>query len=435
MNKSSIFLKDHYLYKISLILVCFSFLTSGLGNTIFKIKLPFDISTLGIYTLFLLQLLTRTLTINKYALFIFLFIVIQTFIYNFDYISFVLSFKHFLGLFLFVVTIFSFVSNFKHRITDLISSYFSLSVFVACFSIFQLVFFLLFNISIIPQNFLTGENVIGTNTFIVEVFDFFPRGVGFSTEPANFSVFLLPSVYIALKVIYTGEFYKLKFNYLASIIIILAFILSFSLVGYFGLFLILLTYFFNPSKINKFKLLFFSLALFALFYLILQSPLGYKISSFIVASNDIANTEYTTNEQTTFALVSNFLVAKQSLLDSYFLGSGLNSHQISYSNHITNIFSISNIPNELNKENAGSLFIRILSEFGIPGILFIIGLLTYNKCKQDNLNAKLNELSLIFLLTYMFRTGHYISNIFIFFLAIYIYTYKLERRYLINLIK
>jgi hypothetical protein len=435
MNKSSSFLNNHYLYEISIILLYFSFLTSGLGNTIFKIKLPFDISTLSIYLLFVLQLLTRTLTINKYTLFIFLFIVIQTFIYNFNYISFMLSFKHFMGLFLFVLTIFSFVSNFKHRIPDLISSYFSLSAFVACFSIFQLVFFILFNISIIPQNFLTGENVIGTNAFIVEVFDLFPRGVGFSTEPANFSVFLLPSVYIAIKVIYTGTFYKLKFNYLVSIIIILAFILSFSLVGYFGLFLVLITYFFNPSKIKLIRLFFFTLALFTLFYLILQSPLGYKISSLIVASNDIANTEYTTNEQTTFALVSNFLVAKQSLLDSYFLGSGLNSHQISYSNHITNIFSISNIPNELNKENAGSLFIRILSEFGIPGLLFIIGLLTYNKCKLDNLNGKLNELSLIFLLTYMFRTGHYISNIFIFFLAIYIYTNKLERRYHFNLIK
>jgi O-antigen ligase len=237
---------------------------------------------------------------------------------------------------------------------------------------------------------------------------------------------LLPSVYIATRVLFNRNFYNIKVDRKGSIIIICAFLLSFSLVGYFGLFLIILSFSFAGVKI-KIKQLIFFLAMFTvLIYFILQTSLGYKISSFLYSSNDIVNTQYTSSDQTTFALLSNFLVAKQALLESNYIGYGLNSHQISYTKNITNIFSVTNIPNELNKENAGSLFLRVMSEFGIPGIFILFFLLFKYKCKIPSANGSINALSLIFLITYMLRTGHYISNVFVFFFAIYIYSKKNE---------
>jgi len=141
MSETNFKSTDNVIFKISLFFIYFSFLTSGVGNFFLKLKLPFDISTLGIYFLFAFQLITGTLKINKQVSLLLLLIFTQTFLINFNNISLDLSFRHFLGLTLFVVTFFSFISSYRMRLDYILTSYFNLTLFVSFFSIIQLFFF------------------------------------------------------------------------------------------------------------------------------------------------------------------------------------------------------------------------------------------------------------------------------------------------------
>ena len=104
----------------------------------------------------------------------------------------------------------------------------------------------------------------------------------------------------------------------------------------------------------------------------LNSQLIYKLTSLTSMSKDVTGYDYTTSDATGFALVSNIVVAKENLFNTRFLGSGINTHQYAYYKTIYSKFPESSLLNLLNVKDAGSLFIRIFSEFGIPGMFFFI---------------------------------------------------------------
>lgn len=85
---------------------------------------------------------------------------------------------------------------------------------------------------------------------------------------------------------------------------------------------------------------------------------------------------------------------------------------------------------ELNKADAGSLFIRLTSEFGIPGIsAFIFFLFHYKlgkKYKQSSIKY-VNSLCIVILITYASRNGGYLSIEFWLFFALYYYTFIISR--------
>jgi hypothetical protein len=423
LNKSS----NNFFYKLSLYSIFFSFLTVGVGNHLLGIEFPFDISTLGIYFLFLIQIFSFTLLINRTISYIFIFIFIQTFILNFGFIDINSSLRHFIGLFIFTLSLFTFISNYRNRINDIVYSYYKFSFFLSLFAIVQLLLFLLVSFSFIPQNLFSGRLVTGNKDFVVEIFGVLPRLFGLSTEPSHFAVMLLPSVYLVLTNFYLKNYSINRFFNISRYIIILAFILSFSVVGYFGFFLIILFYFLNSQKLNFIKFVTLFVLFIVVIFFIYNSSLSQKVNSLINSSYDISGTNYTTNDQTAFALLSNLLVAKEGLFSSNFIGTGINSHQLTYNKFITNLFSQDNIPAELNKETAGSLFIRITSEFGLLGIFLFFIFLYINLLPNRNIYFGINQMAIIFLLTYSARTGHYISNIFLFFFAIYYYSFKLGK--------
>lgn len=415
-----------------IVTVCFalSFLFLGMGSHIFGLPFFTDLSTFFIYVAFIVQLLTGYVRISRFIVWVALFIILQTFMLNIYYIDLASSLKHFIGLFLFGLVIFTFVSVFRYNLRAMLKAFFNFCFWVSFFSIFQTVVFVVFGISIIPQNIISGTLAYGTDSFMPEIFGVLPRIVGLSTEPANFTMLMMPSLYVSILTLIGSGNVLGDYSKRRALVVIAAFILSFSIVGYFGLMLCLVSIFRRKIKTNTIMTISMAIVFVAIVLVLMQSSIGSKIYSFASVSQDITGSEYTSNDQTSFALLSNMVVAGKALQISHYLGTGLNSHVITYNSTILSLFYESQIPNELNKENAGSLFIRITSEFGIPGILaylfFMFRFFAGSNIKNSWAKT-INHLSIVCLLSYSVRTGHYLNILFVFFVAVYIYSYKMAK--------
>jgi hypothetical protein len=413
------------------ICIFLSLLTDAVGDYIFSIPLFTNLSTLFIYLALFLQVVFSTLHLPKVLVTIFLYIFFQTFIIEFNSESFVSSFKHFLGLVIFSIVIFSYISVNRGSIIKIAKMYYQFTFGTVIIGLLQTLLFILFKISFIPQNLISGTERAGRGALSVEVLNIFPRSIGLSTEPAHYAIYLLPGVYMALMVL-TGRGSELKiYSKLVAWILLFGFVLSFSLVGYFGLMICLIsifTYDLGKRLATKFVLFIFFVTVI---FFIAQSSIGSKITSLASIQQDVTGYKYETSDLTGFALVSNILVAKSGLIKSNYLGTGLNTHKETYDASIYNNLDISQVIFELNKEDAGSLFIRVISEFGIPGFfLFIFLFFKYNlgnKFKQSPLKY-LNRMCLIILICYSARNGSYLNTYFFLFLAIFYYTFQIQKR-------
>jgi len=428
-------IKRHFfvISSFHLTISCFilAFATDGLGFTFLGLPLFTTISTLFIYLALMIQIATHNIRLPKILAIVFAYIFIQTFIVNAFTISFFSSFKTFIGLILFSISIFSFVSVYRNRIVEIIRIYFRYVFIIACLGILQSILFLFFKISFIPQNIISGTLVVGgRNFFLPEIFGILPRAVGLSSEPASYAIGILPGVYIALLIL-TGKVSLLGiYERFMSKIILIGFILSFSIVGYFGLLLCLLSIFTNKFKANLLANVSIILFFVGALYVISQTTLMSKVTTLPTMISGASDYEFESSDLTGFALVSNVAVAREGLIKSHYLGTGLNTHKDTYDQIIYKIFSKSQVILELNREDAGSLFIRLASEFGIPGImLFLFFLYRYRLGKDcsTSITKYINGMCLVSIISFSVRNGSYLSVFFFFFLALYYYTYIVQQ--------
>lgn len=414
-----------------LILYCFilALAFNGLGSSIFGFHIFTDVSTLFMYLALLIQYLAGRLRFPKILMIIYSFILVQTFAVNLFHIPIIPTVKHFLGFIVFSIPIFSFVSVYRDRIVKMVKVYYYFTFFLAGLAILQTLLFVLLGFSFLPQSIISGKPISGGRyTFTPEIMDIIPRAIGLSSEPAHFAILLLPGVYIALLVLVgKGNSLEILNKKIASIILF-GFVISFSLVGYFGLILCLISIFSSNLKGNKLSKVSIIVFILGVFYLISQTNLMTKVTTLPKMFTNISSFQYTSSDLTGFALASNLIVAREGLITSHYLGTGINTHQQTYDKVIYRLFSNSQVVMELNKEDASSMFIRLPSEFGLPGLL---GFICFLYCcrlgkKQKSALNYINSLCLVMLISYSARNGQYLSTYLWLFLAIYYYTYLLE---------
>jgi len=413
------------LYKTERNLLLASFALLGFGNYIAGMRLPLEYSTFLIFIVLVLQIISGTFKFSKFLCFVLLAIAIQTFLINSTNLSDPRVISHFIGLTLLVLTAFSFVSYFRDKLFSFVISYYKLVYYISLFSIFQIVIFLLLGISIIPQNIITGQLRTGSAVFIPEIFDILPRNLGLSSEPANFAYVLMPGVYWALnRLLLKEKIVPYSKNY--AYIILISVILTFSTVAYFGVFIAL--FFLLKKRIfENIKAVVFSILLIVFIsYGTFITGSFNKVNNLIKMSVESSEGNIETRSFTSFALVSNFLVSINSQKTNHFIGSGLNTHLYNYEKELYNIFNLSEVELELNKEDGGSLFLRVLSEFGIPGLLTLFIFLIRFKSKNGVIFSKhqiINEMALVTILLYCTRSGSYTGLTFLVFGAIYYFSY------------
>ena len=230
-------------------------------------------------------------------------------------------------------------------------------------------------------------------------------------EPAHYAGIILP--FLVFK-IYKDEFFSLSF--LAAL---LSLILSLSFVGIFCLVIMM---FFKLNK-NNFLItasfIFIIPSIFVLAYLFIPG-VAMRVDGLLL---NFVNFEVADSGLSAYAFFSNLYVAIQVLQESPLLGYGIGSHELSHSRFINNLPGIDIIDEDwvsINSKDANSLFIRILSDMGLFGVilLFLIFKNIFFINKKEDKPIIYGAFS--FFVYKLIREGHYFSPEMYFFYVIFL---------------
>jgi hypothetical protein len=247
------------------------------------------------------------------------------------------------------------------------------------------------------------------------------------SEPSYFAAVIAPAFFVALYNLSSNK--KLFIDRKRSIIIGVAYLLTFSSLGIFGIYLAVL-------------LLLLNLGFFR--YAILFAPIFYysfnysyeNIAEFrqrFDGTFDIFTTQDFRNHEihgSSFVLYNNYHVALENFKRNPVFGTGLGSHPTAFEKYsLTKLEGVVEI--DFNKQDANSMALRLMSETGLYGLVFMLVFII--KCwifkpraAETEVWVMSNALILIILL-YLFRQGHYFLNGFPFFLWLFYYTWKDNR--------
>lgn len=224
------------------------------------------------------------------------------------------------------------------------------------------------------------------------------------SEPAHLSALLSCSLYIGL----TQKDKTIKKS--RTILIVLFSLITRSVLVYFSMAVFVLLYIFQnkkktikKEKSNK-KVIF--VAIIGLLGIILSfytGNLNFMLEKVYTLYHPQANN---TSHLTGFAIVSNIKISLAKLEDWNIIGTGMDSHRLSYYKYINQLYK-TNIRYKLNVDDAASLFTRVFSEFGLIGIIVMLvfvlkKLLYYFK----NNNKEMIFFMILFILSAL-RSGNY----------------------------
>ena len=128
-----------------------------------------------------------------------------------------------------------------------------------------------------------------------------------------------------------------------------------------------------------------------------------------------------------FVLYNNYHIAFENFKDNPIAGTGLGSHAVAFEKYsLTKQAGILNI--EFNKSDANSMFLRLLSETGLIGILFILIFIfkfyvIRSKIHPESNHWIVGSAVLVIIILYLLRQGNYFINGFPIFMWIYYYNY------------
>ena len=150
-------------------------------------------------------------------------------------------------------------------------------------------------------------------------------------------------------------------------------------------------------------------------------------------SSELQTSQAGASNSSTFALYSNFIIARDSFLNEPLFGSGLGSHPLIYKETFLKYF-----PSQFliwygnqNQQDANSKFLRLMSETGLLGlVLFLFAYFKFFAPKSKMSNEYLKELGainyaiFIYILLCLIRNGNYINVGFFLFFFTYFVTWK-----------
>ncbi len=248
------------------------------------------------------------------------------------------------------------------------------------------------------------------------------RAASILPEPAAFTYVMTPAIFYSFYSIFVKDFKVL--SKLSNILIISAFILSFSSLGFLSIALcITIILWYKSKKIFVVGLLALSLGFIFLF---LVNPLFY------IRVSDTANFVTGTAELhkvnlSTYALFSNFYVVKESFLNNPLWGTGLGTHQLNYYKFIFDVVPSDFFYLGLNAEDANSMALRLISETGIIGLSLFLIFVLRKRINRQGLGSYLfvvNQGVFVLIMLKLLRSGNYFANGFIFFLLLYYFSYE-----------
>lgn len=265
------------------------------------------------------------------------------------------------------------------------------------------------------------------------------REYGIMGEPFYLAMAITPAI-----VYYTCYFkrtwHTAKFKYL---VLLACYLVTYSSTAVIGIglaafFSLYINDFFNLRR-NRiiFAPLFLAPVALLVFYLIENVDLinkRYNDTTSLFLSPEIDVKEAGKSNSSTFALYSNYVIARDSFLDNPLFGSGLGSHPLIYEKTFLKYFP----PDYLkgygaqNQQDANSRFIRLMSETGLVGLLlFLSAVWMFFAPKATIINEStrnlvaINYAIFVYIVLGLIRNGNYINVGFFLFFFLYYVTYKL----------
>ncbi len=249
------------------------------------------------------------------------------------------------------------------------------------------------------------------------------------SEPSSFCFALMPAFFAAVT-----SFCKKDFKFMGrtkSLIFMVTFLFTFSSIGYIGIILsvALLIYYSLKAK----SLIVISVVV------VFSLGLIYKlVPEFQLRTNDMVyvmrgQTKLEVINQSTFALLSNALVTVNVFKSSPLFGNGLGSYAVSFKKYIGKIINPSYTGTYSNEKDANSLFLRLLAETGLLGLVLFLYFLVSSYLSKNNDPSRylwiINNGILILFIMRLIRQGHYFSEGFFFFFWLYYFSKRTSAAY------
>jgi O-antigen ligase len=158
----------------------------------------------------------------------------------------------------------------------------------------------------------------------------------------------------------------------------------------------------------------------ALFFASENFRLRIRDTAVAVATQDLSG-----SNGSTFALLSNGYVASRAFIDHPLIGVGIGGYGHAYDIYIEDLTGVDlkNLPFNLNKEDANSLFLRVAAEMGIAGLVALFGFLIVCSRVKGPPYREIRNLFLPYIIVRMSRFGGYFSMELYFFMGLYLLNY------------
>ncbi|MFR0586625.1 hypothetical protein [Lactobacillus porci] len=255
-----------------------------------------------------------------------------------------------------------------------------------------------------------------------------PRLASLCREPSFLGYFLAPAVclFLGKKIVpeLTDNSLKVLDNNFEGIIILAAYIMTFSSVAYFGLAIMLIILWWEKGfSIKK--------IIIPLVIIVLYMVAYNNIDDFRTRVNDTWNlfngvSQTASVNFSSFTYYSNWRVAYNSFLHTKGFGAGLGSYQNMFDKFNIGSWGTSGI-DSVNREDGNSAFFRILAELGVVGLLavmyFLIKEFRRPKDKYTIYSCAILSLFIMFLL----RQGNYTHAGSILFVCLYLKVAKMPQ--------
>ena len=282
----------------------------------------------------------------------------------------------------------------------------------------------------------------------------FYRIFGIMGEPYFLAVALIPAMFFVFykTVIFERVNSKIN-NYLLIGFIASCFIFTFSSAGVLGIGGVFLFYLINKKYLSlkswKIILLPIFIVLFGIIFNNIQKEwkeFNIKFTQTITAfsNNSTKKKDIEALNTSSFALYSNFIIAKASFNEYPLTGTGLGTHESNYKKYFSKYFDKDFVIRYgvFNTADANSLFVRLMSETGLLGLSLFFAFLFKNALIRRGYDdpelrdyTLINQGIFIWFLVRLIRTGNYFGNGFFLFFFLYYFSKKivqsktLEKKY------
>lgn len=253
-------------------------------------------------------------------------------------------------------------------------------------------------------------------------------------EPYFLAITLTPALFYYSQSLFGRSTVRNFLHFFYFAIIILCIVFTFSTAGYMSVAFVGIMVFYSRGWMKYFLFLF----LLASPYLDLSKIGIFEIQVRIndskkafLSKDKLSKKEIGELNSSSFALYSNFLIAQESFVKRPLTGTGLGTHEYTYNTFFEKLLGKEFMIRfgKFNQKDANSLFIRLMSETGLIGLVlvffFFIKFFLRNKgIEKDNLAYLnvINQGAFILFFIRIIRTGNYISQGFFFFFFLYYYS-------------